>query len=120
MRVSLEWLAEYVDVVISPHELAEILANSGTAVEAVETVGERFDSFVVGRVIEVDKHPEADRLSICVVDLGGKTADIVCGAPNVSAGVAAPVALPGSTLPDGTRIKEGLYPGSGVPGDVAL
>ncbi len=106
MRVSLEWLAEYVDITMTPHELAEMLTNSGTAVEGVEVVGEGFESFVVGRVIEVNRHPEADRLSICRVDLGGKTADIVCGAPNVSEGVNAPVAPPGSVLPDGTRIKE--------------
>ena len=106
MRVSLQWLAEYVDIDMSPHELAEMLTKSGTAVEGVEALGEGFEDFVVGKVIEVDKHPEADRLSICRVDLGGETADIVCGAPNVSVGVAAPVAPPGSILPDGTRIKE--------------
>jgi phenylalanyl-tRNA synthetase beta chain len=106
MRVSLEWLGEYVDITVSPHELAEMLTNSGTAVEGVEAVGEGFGDYLVGRVLEVGKHPEAERLSICRVDLGGKTAEIVCGAPNVSVGAAVPVALPGSILPDGTRIKE--------------
>ena len=106
MRVSLEWLADYVDLIVSPQELAVMLTNSGTAVEGIEAVGEQFGDFIVGRVINVEKHPTADRLSVCRVDLGYRVADIVCGAPNVRPGVVAPVALPGSMLPDGTAIEE--------------
>ena len=106
MRVSLEWLAEYVELDRSPRELADMLTNSGTAVEGIEVLGGEYDPFVVGQVVEVNRHPEADRLSVCRVDLGGEFADIVCGAPNVSVGIASPVALPGTQLPDGTAISE--------------
>ncbi|MDD3718615.1 MAG: phenylalanine--tRNA ligase subunit beta [Actinomycetota bacterium] len=111
MRVSLEWLAEYVDLPASAHDLAEMLNGSGTAVEAVEEIGEGFEAFVVGRVLEVKAHPSADRLSLCRVDLGGEVADIVCGAPNVRPGMLSPVAPPGSRLPDGTRISEATIRG---------
>ena len=104
MRVSLEWLAEYVDLVVSPHELADLLTGSGTAVEGIENAGEKLGGFVVGKVLEVKGHPSADRLSVCRVDLGGSTEEIVCGAPNVRPGIYAPVAPPGSVLPDGTVI----------------
>lgn len=106
MRVSLEWLGEYVDITVSAGELADMLTNSGTAVEGVEDLGSGCENFVVGHVLEVGPHPSADRLSLCRVDVGGEVADIVCGAPNVRAGIMSPVALPGSILPDGTSIGE--------------
>ncbi len=106
MRVSLEWLAEYVDIDLDHRELADILTNSGTAVDGIEVLGGEYEPFVVGRVVEVRRHPEADRLSICRVDVGNGVADIVCGAPNVAEGVASPVALPGTRLPDGSVISE--------------
>jgi len=106
MRVSLQWLAEYVDLVKSPEELAELLTNSGTAVDGIEKLGGEYENYIVGRVVEVSRHPSADRLSLCRVDLGGDIVDIVCGAPNVRAGIASPVATPGTRLPDGTVISE--------------
>jgi phenylalanyl-tRNA synthetase beta chain len=106
MRVSLDWLKEYVDLTVGPEELAEMLTASGTAVEGIEHQGEEHAEFVVGHVLEVRPHPSADRLTLCRVDVGGEVADIVCGAPNVREGIYSPVAPPGSRLPDGTVIRE--------------
>ncbi len=106
MRVSLQWLAEYVDLELDAWELAELLTASGTAVESVEKVAGEWRGVVVGRVLEASPHPSADRLTLCKVDVGGEVRDIVCGAPNVAAGILAPVALPGARLPDGTVIGE--------------
>jgi phenylalanyl-tRNA synthetase beta chain len=111
MRVSLEWLAEYIDITRSALELAEMLTDSGTAVEGVEELGAALDGFVVGHVLEVKPHPAADRLSLCQVDLGKEVADIVCGAPNVRPDIFVPVATPGSSLPDGTPITEATIRG---------
>ncbi|MEW6554955.1 MAG: phenylalanine--tRNA ligase subunit beta [Actinomycetota bacterium] len=106
MRVSLQWLNDYVDLSAGAEELAEMLTASGTAVDGIERLGEEHDQFIVGRVLEVRPHPSADRLTLCRVDVGGEVADIVCGAPNVREGIYSPVAPPGSRLPDGTVIKE--------------
>jgi phenylalanyl-tRNA synthetase beta chain len=106
MRVPFSWLREYCDPGIGAGELAERLAMTGTEVERVAVVGPpSADGFVVGRVLEREKHPDADRLSICTVDTGdGEPRTIVCGAPNVAAGQAVPVALPGATMPGGTKL----------------
>lgn len=106
LRVSLEWLREYVHFDLDPHELAELLTMAGTAVDAVERLGAGLEGLLVGRVMEVRPHPDADRLSVCRVDLGGRQAEIVCGAPNVREGMLAPVAPPGVRLPDGSDIGE--------------
>lgn len=106
MRVSLQWLSEYVDLVVDAWELSELLTASGTAVEGVEKVGGEWPGVVVGKVLETRPHPSADRLTLCRVDVGGEVRDIVCGAPNVAPGIFSPVALPGTRLPDGTVIRE--------------
>jgi phenylalanyl-tRNA synthetase beta chain len=111
MRVSLQWLADYVDMTLDAQELAEMLTDSGTAVEGIEDLEGEYEGIVVGQVLEVKPHPSADRLSLCKVDVGGEVADIVCGAPNVRPGIAAPVALPGTSLPDGTTIAEAAIRG---------
>src|ERR1041384_3241873 len=78
---------------------------TGTEGERVGTIGPASaDAFVVGRVLAVEKHPKADRLSVCTVDTGDGERTIVCGAPNVAAGQTVPVALPGATLPGGHEI----------------
>jgi phenylalanyl-tRNA synthetase beta chain len=93
---------------MEPRELAERLAMTGTEVERVTKVGPPSgEGFVVGRVLEREKHPGADRLSVCRVDTGdGEPRTIVCGAPNVAAGQTVPVALPGATMPGGTKLGE--------------
>jgi phenylalanyl-tRNA synthetase beta chain len=108
MRVPYAWLREYCDPGIGPEELAERLAMTGTEVERVATLGPPAgEGFVVGRVLSCERHPNADRLSVCSVDTGdGEARTIVCGAPNVAAGQTVPVALPGATMPGGTKLGE--------------
>jgi len=107
MKVPYSWLKEHCDPGIPAAQLAERLAMTGTEVERVATVGPpAADGFVVGRVLSAEKHPKADRLSVCVVDTGDGERTIVCGAPNVAAGQTVPVALPGATMPGGQQIGE--------------
>jgi phenylalanyl-tRNA synthetase beta chain len=108
MRVPYSWLREYCDPGMDARELAERLAMTGTEVERVGTVGPpAAEGFVVGHVVERGKHPDADRLSVCAVDVGeGEPRTIVCGAPNVDAGQTVPVALPGATMPGGQKLGE--------------
>ena len=106
MRVPIEWLSEYCAPHMTPVALASRLAMTGTEVERVEHHGvEALDYFVVGKVLDRHQHPDADRLSVCMVDVGGSTAQqIVCGAPNVKAGQTVAVAKPGAVMPDGTKL----------------
>jgi phenylalanyl-tRNA synthetase beta chain len=106
MRVPYSWLREYCDPGLEAGELAERLAMTGTEVERVGTVGPPSpEGFVVGKVVTREKHPDADRLSVCTVDTGdGEPRTIVCGAPNVDAGQTVPVALPGATMPGGAKL----------------
>ncbi len=108
MRVPISWLTEYVTPELSTAELAERLALTGTEVERVEHHGvAALEQFVVGKVLERKRHPDADRLSVCMVDTGGSTpSQIVCGAPNVAAGQIVAVAKPGAIMPDGTRLNK--------------
>jgi len=108
MRVPLTWLREYCAPALDAAKLAERLAMTGTEVERVERHGVgALENFVVGRVLDVSKHPEADRLSVCLVDVGDpQPRQIVCGAPNVAAGQTVAVAKPGAVMPDGTELKQ--------------
>jgi phenylalanyl-tRNA synthetase beta chain len=107
MRVPVEWLHEYCHPPLEARALADRLAMTGTEVERVERYGVgALERFVVGRVLEADPHPNADRLSVCRVDVGDKEpAQIVCGAPNVRAGQTVAVARPGAVMPDGTKLE---------------
>ncbi|MDX6705169.1 MAG: phenylalanyl-tRNA synthetase beta chain [Solirubrobacteraceae bacterium] len=106
MRVPVEWLKEYVATGLPVEELATRLAMTGTEVDRVEHHGVGgLDHFVVGRVLQAQRHPDADRLTVCVVDVGdGVEAQIVCGAPNVAAGQLVAVGRPGAVMPDGTEL----------------
>ncbi len=106
MRVPLFWLHEYVRPDLDTHALADRLALTGTEVERVERHGVgALQNFVVGRVLKAEQHPSADRLRVCVVDIGdGSPSQIVCGAPNVAAGQTVAVARPGAVMPDGTKL----------------
>ena len=108
MRVPLEWLYEYCAPDVDVDELATRLAMTGTEVDGVHHHGvSALESFVVGRVVSAERHPDADRLSVCRVDVGGGTeAQIVCGAPNVAAGQLVAVGRPGAVMPDGTKLKK--------------
>jgi phenylalanyl-tRNA synthetase beta chain len=110
MKVPYGWLREYCDPGLVLDEVVNALAMSGTGVERVTRVGIPSDDgnpalFRVGRVVGVEKHPDADRLRVCQVQLAGSdTRTIVCGAPNVGAESVVLVALPGAVLPDGTKL----------------
>ena len=106
MRVPVEWLRDYVRPELGLRELAERLALTGTEVEGVHAHGVgAADGFVIGKVLSAERHPDADRLSVCLVDVGaGEPAQIVCGAPNVAAGQTVAVARPGAVMPDGTKL----------------
>jgi phenylalanyl-tRNA synthetase beta chain len=106
MRAPLEWLSQYCDPGLAPREVEERLTMTGTKVEAVHHHGvDALEHFVVGKVLEHGRHPDADRLSVCKVDVGGGyTAQIVCGAPNVAAGQTVAVARPGAVMPGGTKL----------------
>ncbi len=106
MRVPLEWLQQYCRPELTTAALAQRLTMTGTKVEAIERhgVGE-LDNFVVGRVVKAEQHPDADRLRVCLVDIGEREpSQIVCGAPNVAAGQTVAVAKPGAVMPDGTKL----------------
>ncbi len=108
MRVPLSWLRSYCDPGLSAEEIAERLDLTGTELERLERIGVPSDEgFVVGKVLKAEKHPDADRLTVCEVDDGsGSARTIVCGAPNVAAGQTVAVALPGATMPDGSELGE--------------
>ena len=107
MKTSTTWLSRYVDLPWEPRELAEKLTLAGLEVEGIETIGEVPDTVVVGKILTREAHPNADRLSVCTVDVGGETPlQIVCGAPNCDIGVKAPCALIGTTLGEGFTIRK--------------
>jgi phenylalanyl-tRNA synthetase beta chain len=107
MRVPVPWLQEYCDPRLDVHGLEERLTMTGTKVEAIHRQGvDSGDGFVVGRVLSAEQHPDADRLKVCSVDVGGdQPATIVCGAPNVAAGQTVAVASPGAVLPGGLKLE---------------
>jgi phenylalanyl-tRNA synthetase beta chain len=108
MRVPYSWLREYCDPGTSPEQLADRLLMTGTEVERIDVVGPPLpDGFVVGKVQAAEQHPDADRLSVCTVDVGdGAARTIVCGAPNVAAGQTVAVALPGARMPGGEKLRK--------------
>jgi len=101
MRVPLKWLSEYVDLTLDPVELAGRLTIAGAEVGEVITTGGDWSGVTVGRVVDVSRHPSADRLVLATVDVGGEQHTVVCGAPNVAAGQKVPFARVGATLIDG-------------------
>ncbi|MFD2367778.1 phenylalanine--tRNA ligase subunit beta [Pseudoduganella sp. GCM10020061] len=106
MQFSEKWLRTMVDPKMSSDELAHLLTMSGLEVEEVEPVAPPFNNVVVAEVLEVAKHPDADRLNVCQVDAGtGTILNIVCGAPNVRAGMKAICAMAGAVLPPGADGK---------------
>ncbi|MBK5229778.1 MAG: phenylalanine--tRNA ligase subunit beta, partial [Thermoleophilia bacterium] len=113
MRVPMRWLAEYCDPGIDATRLADRLAMSGTEVERVVRHGApSTEHFVIGTVLTRERHPDADRLSVCAVDVGeSEPVTIVCGAPNVDAGQTVAVARPGAVMPDGTVLKQATLRG---------
>lgn len=105
MRLPVGWLREYVDFDDDAAGLAERLTFSGVEVEGVETIGAACEGVVVGETLAVERHPNADKLTVCRVRYGDEEATVVCGAPNVRAGGKYPFAPLGTTLPGGLTIE---------------
>lgn len=102
MQFPESWLRSFVNPPITTDELSHRLTMAGLEVEEVDPVAPPFSLIVVGHVVEVNKHPDADRLNVCKVDAGtGELLQIVCGAPNVSVGIKVPCAMVGAELPPG-------------------
>ncbi len=107
MLLSLKWLQEFVPFTGSSKELGDRLTMLGLELEEILRPYDNIEAIVIGHVLECSKHPEADKLSVCKVNVGQDEAlDIVCGAPNVAQGQRVPVALVGTTMPDGMVIKK--------------
>ncbi len=109
MRISLEWLADFIDLDMEDPELPDRLANglllAGLEVEALERPDASFEGLVVAEIMSVDPHPNADRLKICRVADGAGEHSVVCGAPNVAAGERVVLATPGVRMPGGMKIE---------------
>jgi phenylalanyl-tRNA synthetase beta chain len=101
MRTPLSWLTDYIELTETPRQIADRLTFSGTEVEGIETIGSDFTGFIVAEVRAVERHPNADKLSVCKVFDGAQELQVVCGAPNVTAGGKYPFAPVGVTVPNG-------------------
>ena len=115
MKAPVEWLKDFTDINVPTHEFCEMMTLSGSKVEGVITSGEDIQSVYTGRIISFVPHQDSDHLVVCQVDMGsadlGGILQIVCGAPNVQAGMICPVAIPGAGLPGGLTIKKGKLRG---------
>ena len=107
MKVSQNWLKKFVEFDLPPDRLSEELSMLGLEIESYEDLSKKYEKFVVGEVVSKEKHPKADRLSLCKVDAGTSVLDIVCGAPNVAAGQKVAVALIGAVVPYNQHDPEG-------------
>ena len=111
MKLPLKWLKDYTDINASHKEYADALTMSGSKIEGYEQLGEEIDKVVVGKILSIEKHPDADRLLVAQVDVGDGTVQIVTGATNIKVNDFIPVALDGSSLPGGKKIKKGKLRG---------
>lgn len=111
MKLSLNWLKEYVDIDMSADELSRLLTMAGLEVEEVVPVGQDIRNVIVAKILTVEKHPGADRLFICRMDTGRDEVPVVCAAPNLRTGGMVPMALPGAVLPNKMKIREGRIRG---------
>ncbi len=112
MRVSLNWIKDYVDINVNTRDYTEAMTMSGTKVESFENLGDDVQNIVVGKIISTEKHPDSDHLIICQIDISEENKlQIVTGAQNVKAGDIVPVCKNGAVLPDGKVIKTGKLRG---------
>jgi phenylalanyl-tRNA synthetase beta chain len=107
MKISLNWLRNYVDWPGTVEELASGLTMAGLEVESIERLGEKYNNFVVGQIVEVQKHPNADKLTVCSVSTGRDRLRIVCGAPNVARGQKVVVGRVGAVIPRNQHDPDG-------------
>lgn len=106
MIISEQWLKEWIDVKLDAQQIADYLTNAGLEVDAVNALAGPIDNLVVGKVLEVEKHPDADRLNLTKVDVGDEVLEIVCGASNVRKDLLVATAKVGAKLPNGLKIKK--------------
>lgn len=111
MKVSVSWLKSYVPIKLGPDGLSDALTMVGLEVEGVSNRFEYLSKVVVGEIVEVGPHPNADKLKLCKVDAGGRLLRIVCGAPNVANGLRVPIAMPGMVFLDGFRLERATIRG---------
>lgn len=111
MRVSLEWLQEYVKIELTAAELADKLTMAGVAVEEIEDQAVQYTQMITVKVLEISKHPQADNLWIVMVQTGQEERQIVTAAKNLEVGMVVPLALPGALLPNGKRIEDATLKG---------
>lgn len=111
MKASVEWLKEYADINVEPKELGDILTMTGSKVEAIEQRGNDIKNVVVGKILEIKKHPDAERLVVTKVNVGDEIVQIVTGADNIKENDIVPIAKDGSDLPGGVKIKKGQLRG---------
>ncbi len=106
MIISEQWLRDWVGVDLDTQAIADCLTNAGLEVDGVQAMAGSIDNLVVGQVVSVEKHPDADRLNVTKVNIGDSVLDIVCGAANVRADLLVAVATVGAKLPNGLKIKK--------------
>lgn len=112
MNLSTKWLKDYVDIDVKPRDFAEALTMSGSKVECYETEGAELSNIIIGRVDSIERHPDADKLFVCQIDVGrDELIQIVTGAQNVNAGDIVPVAMDNSVVAGGKKIKKGKLRG---------
>ena len=111
MKASIEWLKEYSDIDVTPTELGDILTMTGSKVETIDEIGNDIKNVVVGKILEIEKHPDADKLVVTKVDVGTEKLQIVTGADNIKVGDIVPIAKDGAELPNGVKIKTGKLRG---------
>lgn len=111
MKASIEWLKEYSDIDVDSIKLGDILTMTGSKVETIDQLGNDIKNVVVGKILEIEKHPDADKLVVTKVDVGTEKIQIVTGANNIKVGDIVPIAKDGSELPGGVRIKKGKLRG---------
>ncbi len=99
MKISLNWLKELIDFDMTPRELDESLTMLGIEVESIENLSEKLNGFFVAEVTECEKHPDADKLSVCKVNMGANDLQVICGAPNVQKGQRVVLGVSGATVP---------------------
>src|SRR5690554_1655772 len=106
MKFSEQWLREWVNPSITTEELSAQITLAGLEVDGIEPAAGEFNGVVVGEVVTKEQHPDADKLSLCQVTDGTETFQVVCGAPNVRAGMKIPFAKVGAVLPGNFKIKK--------------
>ncbi|MEC9415663.1 MAG: phenylalanine--tRNA ligase subunit beta [Pseudomonadota bacterium] len=107
MKFSESWLREIINIDLTSTELAQKLTMIGHEVDSIEDDGNDINDILIGEIVNYKKHPNADKLNVCTVGIGGKKyTEIVCGAPNIRDGMKSALALPGQTLPNGLKIEK--------------